>query len=370
MADGCKVSATMVAQSEKKSCVVKVDGHSRAKGLLNKGEYMASPPFSVGGHNWVVRYYPNSDSEKPAGFIVVRLVLDSADATNVKAETIFSIIDKDGLPMRPRTRDHIFPHKGSSIRYTFQEAALEGSTHLLDDCFSIRFDLTVLINNTQSEEKDQFVAVPPSDLHRHFGNLLETMDGADVTFLVGGDKFSAHRLVLAARSHVFKAELLGPMKEKHDSLIEIHEMEAHVFKCLLYFIYTDTLPASDMESLDVMMASHLLVAADRYDIERLKLICEHKLCNHIDAGMVATILVLAEQHSCHGLKKACMQFLASPSNLQTMMTSDGYEHLKRSCPSVLRELIARPSPIPLVAAKDINMAIFVVWLMIVAHKLV
>uniref|UniRef100_A0A453SKS4 BTB domain-containing protein n=1 Tax=Aegilops tauschii subsp. strangulata TaxID=200361 RepID=A0A453SKS4_AEGTS len=202
---------------------------------------------------------------------------------------------------------------------------------------------------------------PPSDLHRHFGDLRETMDGADVTFLVRGDKFSAHRLVLAARSPVFKAELFGSMKEKDDNLVEIHEMEAHVFKCLLYFIYTDTLPALEMGSLDVTMASHLLVAADRYNIERLKL-SKHKLCNHIHAGMVATSLVLAKQHTCHGLKKACLQFLASPSNLRTMMASDGYEHLKSSCPSVLRELIARPIPIPLEAAKDIILAILVVWL--------
>jgi speckle-type POZ protein len=40
------------------------------------------------------------------------------------------------------------------------------------------------------------------------------MDGADVTFQVGGEKLLAHRIVLAARLSVFKAELLGTMKEK------------------------------------------------------------------------------------------------------------------------------------------------------------
>jgi speckle-type POZ protein len=105
------------------------------------------------------------------------------------------------------------------------------------------------------------------------------------------------------------------------------------------------------------MAGHLLVAADRYNVERLKLICEEMLCNHMDSSMVATSLTLAEQHTCHGLKEACFEFLASPSNLEAMVASDGYEHLKRSCPSVLKEMIARFLPPEMKVAKDIIMTI-------------
>jgi speckle-type POZ protein len=140
-------------------------------------------------------------------------------------------------------------------------------------------------------------------------------------------------------------------------------MEAEVFESLLHFIYTDSLSQMTHEGndegakLDVMRASHLLVAADRYDIKRLKFICEQKLCSHIDTDMVATSLVLAQQHSCHGLKEACLQFLACPYNLEAMKASDGYEHLKRTCPSVLKELIARFLPVELKVAKDIIMEI-------------
>jgi speckle-type POZ protein len=97
-------------------------------------------------------------------------------------------------------------------------------------------------------------------------------------------------------------------------------MEAQVFKALLYFVYTDTLPKDRgsrtreereeaKEEEDDIMSQHLLVAADRYNLERLKLICEEKLCGYIAvAGTVATILTLAEQHNCHVLKKACFDF--------------------------------------------------------------
>jgi speckle-type POZ protein len=153
------------------------------------------------------------------------------------------------------------------------------------------------------------------------------------------------------------------MKEKTDGPIDISDMEADVFKSLLHFIYTDSLPVLQSASSqgearrDVVMAGHLLVAADRYNIGRLKLICEHKLCSHIDTNMVATSLALADQHNCSGLKEACLQFLTSPSNLEAMKASDGYEHLKNSCPSALKELIARLLPAEMKTAKEIIMEI-------------
>ena len=54
-------------------------------------------------------------------------------------------------------------------------------------------------------------------------------------------------------------------------------MRADVFKNLLHFIYTDKLlePAGREE--EAIMAQHLLVAADRYGMERLKIICESTL---------------------------------------------------------------------------------------------
>uniref|UniRef100_A0A0E0G5F6 BPM/SPOP BACK domain-containing protein n=1 Tax=Oryza nivara TaxID=4536 RepID=A0A0E0G5F6_ORYNI len=76
--------------------------------------------------------------------------------------------------------------------------------------------------------------------------------------------------------------------------------------------------------------------------------------------MVATNLALAEQHRCHQLKEACFKFLIdSPSNIESMVESDGYEHLKTSCPSVLNELAARLLPHETKAAKQITMALSV-----------
>lgn len=92
------------------------------------------------------------------------------------------------------------------------------------------------------------------------------------------------------------------------------------------------------------MAQHLLVAADRYDLQRLKLICEDKLCMHIDQSTVATTLALAEQHGCRVLKEACFDFLMLRGNLKAVLASDGYGHLKSVCPSILEELVSKYDP--------------------------
>ncbi|KAK1653688.1 hypothetical protein QYE76_071493 [Lolium multiflorum] len=380
MADQRKVSTAIVAEYEERSFVFKVHGYSRAKELFKNGECVAAPPFSVRGDNWVLKCYPNGRSALSAACIF--LLLHSADVKDVNAEArSIRVLGKDGLPVPATqfmgntsvpalTADLEFllgwmsRPKNSFFGYHIDRVKLEQSGCIIDDCLSIRCDLTVK-KDIHSEEAsgNQFVVVPPTDLHQHYRDLLDSMDGADVTFHVRGEKFLAHRIVLAARSSVFKAELLGTMKEKTDRPIEIGDMEPDVFKSLLHFIYTDSLPVLGLASnqgearRDVVMAGHLLVAADRYNIGRLKLMCEHKLCSHIDANMVATSLALAEQHNCSGLKEACLQFLTSPSNLEAMKASDGYEHLKISCPSALKELIARLLPVEMTTAKEIIMEI-------------
>ncbi|RLM65654.1 hypothetical protein C2845_PM16G22470 [Panicum miliaceum] len=208
---------------------------------------------------------------------------------------------------------------------------LERSEHLKDDSFTLRVQIHV-VKETPS------VLVPPSDIQRHLGSLLMSMEGADVEFLVGGETFAAHRLVLAARSPIFNAELYGPMKEGTvTNTIEIDDMDAQVFEAMLHFIYTDSWPEMEQED-ESAMTQHLLVAADRYCMQRLKLICEARLHDHIDAGSVSIILALADKHNCSGLKKECFNFLRSSTSPLVVMEAEECEYLTQSCPTVMEEL--------------------------------
>jgi speckle-type POZ protein len=87
-------------------------------------------------------------------------------------------------------------------------------------------------------------------------------------------------------------------------------MDASVFRAMLHFIYTDALPHIE-EANRVPVAQGLLVAADTFNIDRLKLMSEEMLRKGINEETVASMLQLAEKYGCQGLKKACLMFIKS-----------------------------------------------------------
>ncbi|KAG2563456.1 BTB/POZ and MATH domain-containing protein 2-like [Panicum virgatum] len=345
-------ASTIVAEAVTGSHVLKIEGYSLTKGLGN-GEFICSSTFSVGGHRWCIRYYPDGDGLDSADWISIYLQHDdTCNAVDAKAQSSFSVLDEIGEPVPKFIQNGNLKAYSAKVRCWgfdkfIERKALEESACLKDDILRVRCDVTV-VKDIRTEATEQFVVVTPSNIHVQFGRLLQAGEGADVTFEVAGETFAAHRCVLAARSPVFMAELLGPMKEKATSHVRVDDMEPGVFEAMLHFIYTDTMAAGTDKGDDdaPAAAQHLLVAADRYDLERLKLMCEEKLCNYIGTSTVATTLALAEQHGCHGLKKACFDFLRTPSHLKEAMASEGFDHLLSSCPSVIKELLAKAAPCP------------------------
>ncbi|XP_062200318.1 BTB/POZ and MATH domain-containing protein 2-like [Phragmites australis] len=326
-----------------------IDGYSRTKHKLPTGQFIKSLPFSVGGRSWCISYYPNGLRSEYADFVSVFLHLDKSAGEPVKARTKFCLLDRAGKPVPSNTSttepyEYLPGGVGFGIAQFISTAFLEKSEYLLDDCFKITCDI-IMSEELRTEDRiaaSPFVAVPPSDLNRHLGDLLAAQDGADVTFQVAGETFRAHRFLLAARSPVFKAELWGTMKESAATMVSlrIDDMLPQVFKALLHFIYTDSLPEMEGQE-EAVMAQRLLEAAVRYGMPRLKLICEDRLCRHLDVRTAATTLVLAEQHNCHGLKEACIEFLKSPRLLEAVVETDGFEHLTKSFPALVKELMCK-----------------------------
>lgn len=322
-------------------------GYSLHKGIEGKGKSVLSPPVSVGGYRWCLGWYPDGTDEGKEYLPVFLLLLSKPAELRVlydlrlvnKASGLSSAVDS--CLKSPRVFSHLDEQDKLVALGLMKKSELDGSGLLQDDRLVIECDLTVIKEPLIEEIAE--VQMPPSNLSNDLANLLTTGEEADVTFQVEGEDFSAHKIVLAMRSPVFKAELYGPMKGKTTRKITVQDMQPAVFSALLHFIYTDALPS--MEDLDdderKEMVKHLLVAADRYAVERLKMICEGILCKSLDVESVATMLALADQHQCSRLRDACVLFLKSSGRMDDVVASPGYVHLKESSPAVLVDILER-----------------------------
>ncbi|KAJ1267889.1 hypothetical protein BS78_07G093600 [Paspalum vaginatum] len=185
-------------------------------------------------------------------------------------------------------------HKKVSVDKRFCSApfAVGGHDPRLAQCdVTVIKEVQVKQETQQTAETSDFEShdlrqLRPSDLSHDLGRLLESEEGADVAFKVQGEVFRAHKVVLAMRSPVFKAQLFGPMSDGK-GMAETGQDDP------------------------------------RFGMERMKLICESILCKSLDAGSVAYTLALAGQHHCSKLKNACFEFIVPSDGMDAVLASKG-----------------------------------------------
>ncbi|VVA12525.1 PREDICTED: BTB/POZ [Prunus dulcis] len=331
-----------------------IKGYSLAKGM-GAGKYIMSDTFTVGGYDWAIYFYPDGKNPEDSSTYVSVFIALVSEGTDVRALFELTLVDqtKSG---KDKVHSHFdralesgpytLKYRGSMWGYKrfFKRSALETSEFLRDDCLVL--NCTVGVVRTRLERPKQFsITVPSSDMGQDLKDFLDSEAGCDIVFQVGDELFKAHKLILAARSPVFRAQFFGLVGDCSIDKVVVKDVEPFIFKAMLLFIYTDKLPdvhevmGSSPLCTFTVMVQHLLAAADLYNLERLKVLCESKLCEEITTETVATTLALAEQHHCPQLKAVCLKFAANPANLGAVMQSDGYKHLEESCPSMLLELL-------------------------------
>jgi speckle-type POZ protein len=228
------------------------------------------------------------------------------------------------------------------------------SRYVQDDRLTILCTVEVLQEEHNSTIADDIhkLLFLPSEPDQKYSESERTRHACmlpDVTFVVEQTEIPAHRLVLAMRSPVFAAELLGDMRESTARRVRVDDMRASTFRAMIRFIYTDELPikairndASQRACKDkcaakrrVAMACDLLAAADRYDLEKLRLMCEEVLYESMDAAsVVPTLLVAHGRYNCRQLEASCIEYLASEAAVRA---TDEYKQLEEGCKSLVVE---------------------------------
>jgi speckle-type POZ protein len=196
---------------------------------------------------------------------------------------------------------------GFIMRRTDME--LENSSYLSNDSLLFECEITVIkepqvVKKTATTTTIVNTPQPVCTLTYDLGRLLETMDEADVVFDVQGHVFPAHTFMLAMRSPVFREQFHAAAVRPQlgdggrHLLMTIEDMQPEVFKALLEFMYTDSMRRRKKgirRDEKIEFTKNLLVAAYRYDVERLKFECETYLCRSLDVENAAAMLDLADR---------------------------------------------------------------------------
>ncbi|CAN6361293.1 unnamed protein product [Urochloa humidicola] len=328
-----------------------------------------SKPFEVGGYTWQIACKPYRSMWR-GNHVSFQLAYDGWRRTDpVKFK--FTLLDRAGEPVPELSCGStetcvVFDSDSKKFHDFIRWKDLQDSGCLDGDRFAVRCDVTVVKDWAETKDDGSDIAdaaapaasggvVPsPPSLQEHLGSLLRKKQGTDVTIeLAGGGaeaqeegrSYDAHWGMLVVRSPVLAAELHARAEKPVGARrrVVIRDMEPKVVDAMLHFIYTDTLPEKMEEDGDgaVATAQGLLAAAHRYELHRLKLMCEAMLCDRIGVDNVAGTLAVAEKHGCRVLKDACLEFMASPGNLKAVMETEGYQKVKANCQAALVEFALR-----------------------------
>ncbi|CAN7068380.1 unnamed protein product [Brassica rapa subsp. trilocularis] len=126
---------------------------------------------------------------------------------------------------------------------------------------------------------------------------------SDVTFLVDGKQFYAHKICLVASSDIFRAMFDGLYKERNAQNVEIPNITWEVFELMMRFIYTGRIDITKH------LAQELLVAADQYLIEGLKRLCEYTIAQDICVDNIPLMYDLADTFNASALRRACTLYV-------------------------------------------------------------
>jgi speckle-type POZ protein len=155
---------------------------------------------------------------------------------------------------------------------------------------------------------DEYEARGLKFIQNNLIKLMEKKSLADIQFVFKDVEVPAHSAIIAASSPIFAAMFeTGKFKEGQTRTVNIKDIDIQVFRKLLQFLYTGSSGSSKNDSSDELQALYL--AADKYQVDALKEICEECLIHQLDIENVLDHLEWADLYGAEKLKEAVVTYM-------------------------------------------------------------
>ena len=192
--------------------------------------------------------------------------------------------------------------------------------------FNFTYSSSVLGSKWCREEK-----VINYKLSESISNFFLSDEMSDVQIHCGDNFFDAHQLILSIWSPVFRLMFKSKMKEKETKIIEICDLDPDVVQELLKFMYIGRCCIHEKDP-DPQTVADILAAADKYQVDVLKRMCEEKMISILLPTNSLQILEYADIYRVEELKARAMDLVVI--NMQTIRISDEWKELAKKRPQL------------------------------------
>lgn len=279
--------------------------------------YVASPTFEFEGAVWELRIAWERDyvaapitidntEEDWLAFYLVKLSGDDCRAT-FRVDILNAL---DGSSMFQTTAFGKQFDSNSSIWGVNTRAKVDWSvTFITNDTVVLK--LTLIVHGDVVKVRNKSHAATPADqsapgsLMSDLKNIHSDKSFADVSIITAdGEIIPVHKMLLSARSEVFRAMLSSPMSESTTSKIKIDDVPPPVVLALVEYIYTDDFDLTESDNM-----CDLYGLARRYEMKGLQAHCEARLVHCANAENVLDFLSLGDLYGSETLRVHCLAYI-------------------------------------------------------------
>jgi len=258
---------------------------------------MTSSLFTIEDNTKWFIYVKTNFTKDNMEYVSVYLCLKESDKPIIKVKYCVSIIDANNKIFKKLATEIIDYENGSSWGFDSfirRDQLTESSNNLLTDN---NLKLHFIIDLIDIKQFNDF------KLLNGYKRLINNKELSDFKFIVEDKELYAHKVILSARSEVFRAMFSNDMIENRVNICEIPDFQYDVFELLITYIYTGITPK--VES----MTSELLAAAEKYQILQLKDICEDIIYYDLTIKNAIQTLMIADKYNATKILDKVMDFI-------------------------------------------------------------
>lgn len=166
----------------------------------------------------------------------------------------------------------------------------------MGDCYQLTLDIVThkkVVLNAGNTLRDDILSTYPE--YKAF----------DAKLLTGDNFTDAHKMILCARSSVFKTMFESDMTETATNEIMVADFSTDTVRLFVKFLYTDQVDTEFLEQ----CAEQLLMIAHKYEVRALFNLCEHHMSETLTTANATNRLSIAITYNADSLRNVCMAYV-------------------------------------------------------------